>query len=375
VGGVMKDIANNKVLLQYSGGKDSTACLIKLLSDNYLVEAIHFTHMCSYEIPTQEATRFCNKFNIKLTIINIEEELKSLLCSEDGFFGRPCRDCKSIMDKKTVKYADENNFELICVGDTKSDATLVNRIKENGDTNLFISKYFNKKVILPKKIYIFRPLVEMSNDDVINYLNENKIQLKRVGDTGDKYFSYSREGCPLQFKDYGIAFNDSLMKKLHQYNTLLSSYAKQNDFKATIHLPSETIVTIPKGFENDCYNFLTQNHIKLKAKVNKNYWITSVLIKVYPELINNQFLKEVSLRLLERLEYNVLKIDTTSDLLLFTFDDGTIKLSANKDIDIIHYTIESLSKIRKEIIEGLIIEIFHTHDYSVSSLNIYNKNL
>ena len=37
-------LEGKRILVQYSGGKDSTACMIKLLEEEAYVEAVHFVH-------------------------------------------------------------------------------------------------------------------------------------------------------------------------------------------------------------------------------------------------------------------------------------------------------------------------------------------
>ena len=53
-------LKEKKILVQYSGGKDSTACLIKLVEDGAYVEAVHFIHQYGYSLPTEEAKRICD---------------------------------------------------------------------------------------------------------------------------------------------------------------------------------------------------------------------------------------------------------------------------------------------------------------------------
>ncbi|MEE1290025.1 MAG: ATP-binding protein, partial [Spirochaetota bacterium] len=150
----MNLMKNKKILLQLSGGKDSVACFLFLKQESLNFETIHFTHSYSYEIPTNMVKKICSRYKIKLTIINIEKELNKLFLN--NFNKRPCRYCKSIMDSKTIEYATRNNFDLICVGDTKDDSMLVNRIKtEKKSPDIKLSKYFNERVLLPNNILIY----------------------------------------------------------------------------------------------------------------------------------------------------------------------------------------------------------------------------
>ena len=131
---------DTKVLLQLSGGKDSIACMIYLKEHSMEFEAIHFVHKYGYSLPTAMAKKACEEFHVKLNIIDVTNEIGSLFLN--GYDGRPCRYCKGIMDKVTVNYAQANGFQLICVGDTKDDQTLINRlVKYEGMVNN-ISRYF-----------------------------------------------------------------------------------------------------------------------------------------------------------------------------------------------------------------------------------------
>jgi len=256
-------ITSSKVLIQLSGGKDSVACLVKLCEHKIKCEAIHFIHNFSYELPTNEAKRICRQLNVKLHIIDINEKIKDLFLND--FRLRPCRYCKGIMDRITVDFASKNGFDYICVGDTLDDTMLINRLHEMKEKNLFVAKYFNKAVELPEKLFILRPLIAMKSHDIYEYLAKNEIFVQRVGDTGDKYFEYSREGCPLQFKDFGVPYTNELMTKLKRYNLLCAEFAIQMGIRASIHLPSEFIVTIPKGYEGACREYLIAKGCSLSA--------------------------------------------------------------------------------------------------------------
>ena len=53
------------------------------------------------------------------------------------------------------------------------------------------------------------------------------------------------------------------MERLKTGNTLCSEYATSRGIKASIHLPSEMIVTIPKGYEEDCREYVVGMGFKL----------------------------------------------------------------------------------------------------------------
>ena len=355
---------DTKVLLQLSGGKDSIACMIYLKEHSMEFEAIHFVHKYGYSLPTAMAKKACEEFHVKLNIIDVTNEIGSLFLN--GYDGRPCRYCKGIMDKVTVNYAQANGFQLICVGDTKDDQTLINRlVKYEGMVNN-ISRYFNQSVPIPDDIAIFRPLLEYNSDETLDLVLHRLPWFKRVHDTGDKYFEYSREGCPLQFKDYGVVYTKELMEKLQYLNMLCGQFATQKGIRASIHLPSEFIVTIPKGYEDECWHYL-QSHganlkpIHLKKILRYSFFID---LNLNSAMCSANIIKIACERLIERLSI-------TGD---FVFSDRMGYLATDEvKVDIFWDTNDRLlvsitsleMKYNKSQIENLCMEIFHTREFVV----------
>jgi tRNA(Ile)-lysidine synthase TilS/MesJ len=368
----MKDNMD-RVLLQYSGGKDSTACLIKLIDQGVIFQAIHFIHDYSYSIPTEEAIRLSNEYGVHLHIVNITKELEKLLV--DNINDRPCRYCKSIMDQISVDFAVKNGFNLICVGDTGSDNTLKERIRKAGYKDYEVSKYFNKKVSLPKEINIYRPLINFSNQQVIQFLKVKGVDVSRVCDTGDRYFQYSREGCPLQFKDFGVYYSTDLMKKLKEANTLCSAFARENNIQASVHLPSGFIVTIPRGYEKDCKNYLESHGFQLpiiETKIKESISI-DIDINAYDTLTSPQIIKTIYFRLLERLKEEVKEYTILKGNSIFISDNIILTSILDQDF-VFHNKIISKKEINISELESLIVEIFHTFDFKISETKGNNKS-
>ena len=362
----MKSLISNdtKVLLQLSGGKDSIACMIYLQRHSVEFEAIHFVHKYGYSLPTFMAQKACEELHIKLHIVDITNEIEAMFLN--GYDGRPCRYCKSIMDKVTVNYAQVNGFHLICVGDTKDDQTLINRLVKYEGTVNKISRYFNQSVPLPNDIAIFRPLLEYNSNDTLSLVLHKFSWFKRVHDTGDKYFEYSREGCPLQFKDYGVVYTKELMEKLQHLNMLCGEFATQKGIRASIHLPSEFIVTIPKGYEEDCWHYLQSHGVNLKPIHLKKIPLYCFFIdlNLHKAMCNANIIKMACERLIERL----------SIIGDFTFSDRIGYLATDEvKVDVVWGTndrlLVSISSIEKKYnksqIENLCMEIFHTREFVV----------
>lgn len=355
---------DTKVLLQLSGGKDSIACMIYLQEHSVKFEAIHFVHKYGYTLPTFMAKKVCEEFHVKLHIVDVTNEIEAFFLN--GYDGRPCRYCKGIMDKVTVNYAQSNGFQLICVGDTKDDQTLVNRlVKYEGGTKN-ISRYFNLSVPLPDDIAIFRPLLEYNSNDTLDLVLHRFPWFKRVHDTGDKYFEYSREGCPLQFKDYGVVYTNELMAKLQHLNMLCGQFATQKGIRASIHLPSEFIVTIPKGYEEDCWHFLQSHGANLKPMHHNKVqlYCCFVDLNLNKTMCNSNIIKLACERLIERL--SIIGDFSFSDRIGYLATEE-VKVDVVWDAnDRLLVSITSLEmKYDKSQIENLCIEIFHTREFVV----------
>ena len=87
------------------------------------------------------------------------------------------------------------------------------------------------------------------------------------------------------------------------FNAYCSEYATIKGIRASIHLPSEFIVTIPKGYENDCRNYLLNKGCKLKIKQMNNLIMQSYKIHInINEHMHNYKIIHIALnRFIERL--------------------------------------------------------------------------
>lgn len=357
-------IPKEKILLQLSGGKDSVACLLYLLEQGAEVEAVHFYHKYGYYLPSEMAQKICEKFNVPLHKINITEDIEDLFLG--GFSERPCRFCKSIMDYKTVQLAVSRNFNYICVGDTKDDTMLINRIKDENTSIPFFSRYFNLKVELPEHISIYRPLLEWDGKKTLEFVQKQITFFKRVNDTGDKYFDYSREGCPLQFKDLGVPYTKQLMTELLKYNALCSEFATKKGIRASIHLPSQFIVTIPKGYEKECREFLQSHGCNLKdipLKDEKNIYCINIFSNT---VLDNSIIVKSLKRFLERC--SLIPIECNISELHFLFIGKNFTLTSWYDpVGLwLNINLNMGSSTLSINLENLIIEIYHTDRFAIN---------
>lgn len=356
---IFDKLKNDYVLVQLSGGKDSIAALHKLLEHGIRCKAIHFTHKWCYQIPTREAERICREFGVEIEVLDITDEISEVFLN--GFRGRPCRVCKGVMDRITVAYAERINATCICTGDSRSDRTLFRRlINVSSVDDIYINRYFNASFELSANLRIFRPLAEMDNEDVLNYLSANNIIVRRVGDTGDKYYEYSREGCPLQFKDYGAEYTEELMDELKYYNEKCSAYASEHGFRASVHLPGRFIVTIPEGHEEEVRTAIGIGEPEIPG--HGTVYVYLIFIDLSTTLKENEeILNDMMIRVCERLEIEILKAHHH----YFALRNGsltfTVTAPCEMTISLIH-----TERISCSLLGNIITELFHTDRYSVS---------
>lgn len=365
---IPKDILqlDGKVILQLSGGKDSIACLILLHQNNINVECIHFVHSYSYELPTKMAIEICDRLGVNLHIVDITDKLTTLFLN--NFNMRPCRYCKAILDTETISYAHDLSCNYICVGDSGDDTMLVNRLKRlEGDASFF-SRYLNANVDLPEDLSIIRPLLKSDGTETLRFVKQYFPEFSRVNDTGDKYFEYSREGCPLQFKDLGAFYTKSLMDQLLRYNMLCSDFATAYGIKAAIHLPSEFIVTIPKGFEEQCRQYLLDNGCCLKRtpSIIKEH-LTTIYIKDI-ELKNISTIGLAVRRLMERCGYPEGKTTECTHGIMMTASG--YHLNATLLNELLCITIATQHQLDITSLNDICMEIFHTYRFHINSTEI-----
>lgn len=369
---------NPKVITMLSGGKDSCASIIKLKKNGVDVTAIHFSHPWTSDIPTEEAKKICNLYKIPLLIIDFTKEFCDAIVGYTS--GRPCLICKKQMYKKLLEILNTNEYGWICIGDTASDKTTIARIKQflKKDESLMFNKYFGSEMgmKLPSEMKVVRPLIEMSAKEVENFLLEENIVINRINSTGDKYFEYHREGCPVQFADIGVPHTKELFLDLKIYNDKITEYARSKGILASIHMPSTFIVTIPKGYEMEALDYLKKSGLNVDENINSDNFkkekvVKAIIYEIDIKKYNSKVFESIFNRFLERIElygkersFNEIK---NHILCFYEEEDKTFHIDFNynkKTIDIQLVCSENYDiKKYKKIFENLIIELFRTRKY------------
>ena len=379
----IKNSKNPKVIAMLSGGKDSVAAVLLLKKNGIDVTAIHFIHEWGSAIPTDEAKRICSEYEIPLIIKDYTKEFRDAV---NGYTaGRPCLICKKQMYKLLLNYLESGQYGWLCIGDNSNDRTTIARINQyisdnHPEDSLICSGYFGSEmgIVLPKEMKVIRPLIDMSVKDIERFLEEEKISIKRINSTGDKYFEYHREGCPVQFADIGVELNETLYSELKIYNDAITEFAREKGILASIHMPSTFIITIPRGYEEEAALYLENQGLKVDKQTNSTELshgksFQALIFDLDKNLYTTRAYEKMFKRILERLELfngNIAINDNNGTVICsYSGQESTLKISFDFDDQnaylIYSFENSSLGRKNKEVFDNLILEMFRTRKYKV----------
>lgn len=383
---LVKESNNTKVLLMLSGGKDSIATLLCIVKAGIEVDAIHFYHKWSELIPLEEAERICGLLSVNLIKYDFSNAFSDAVTGYAN--GRPCLLCKKKMYACLVDYLKNHSYGWIAVGDNANDQTTIDRMVKFsnpfGEGRLECSDYFGSEMgcNLPHNTHVLRPLISMTAQEVEEYLLDNNIKVRRIQSTGDKYFDYHREGCPVQFVDIGVKINNDIMCDLQRYNATITEFARKKGIRASIHIPSTYIITIPKGYETEAAEYLHDEGLVVNSAANSNEVEHFTSIVGYVELINGDYFIDNSYKkCFERFSE---RMGLETDSALYSYNKGEILCNIcqksqvltmifsekMKTVDII---MRSKNKYEKNKFENLIIEIFRSNKFIISEISSKEK--
>lgn len=381
---IVKKSDNPSVLLMLSGGKDSIAALLFMVEKQIPVTAIHFVHRWGKDIPTFEAERICNQYHVELIKIDFSSQFfQAINGSTDG---RPCLLCKKQMYSCLQEFLRNNKYGWLAIGDNGNDTTTIARMKKFGNSfgdDMVCSDYFGTEMgsVLPEGMHVLRPLINLSAKEVEKTLCDAGITVKRINSTGDKYFEYHREGCPVQFIDNGYPIDRGVLQSLKEYNIKITEFARARGIRASIHMPSTFIVTIPEGYEREAAQYLKDNGLKVNEAVNFRVMTQVESITAFVELsgtdiVKYQTYRKLFARLIERMQM------VDSNIQQFTTGDKVLCIGYNQDCRIT-MTIDDKTKFSLDFvfmkcnrhisasnIRDLLIEIFRTRKIGMNFVSM-----
>ncbi|MBQ7257074.1 MAG: tRNA lysidine(34) synthetase TilS [Abditibacteriota bacterium] len=155
-----------KIIVSLSGGPDSVALLHKLYKDN-LTLAVHFNHHLRENANKDEAfcVDLCQKLGVEINVIhlNVYEYVKTTKTTlEEG--------ARELRYKYLFDILRETDFDKIALGhnlNDKCETILMNIVRGTGIEGL--------NGLKAEKGNIIRPLINMTKDQIYDYLKENNL--------------------------------------------------------------------------------------------------------------------------------------------------------------------------------------------------------
>ncbi|AEC51109.1 hypothetical protein PNA2_0192 [Pyrococcus sp. NA2] len=222
-----------KILVLFSGGKDSSLTLYLLKRAGLDVAALTFFHRWSWPEVVKWGMRFTKELGVEHYLVDITE---SLLKKAVGRKGPICIHCKKVMLWNAKWFALNNGFSILAKGDNANDkivGTLLDQCP--GDIRL---------CEIPKiGIPIFRPLIKYKATMVEKLAEEAGIRPYRMYEHGRR--KQWREGCPLQYIDEEERITPELMELAYKVNYEVSKIARKRKIRISVRVPS---------FEIMCWN-------------------------------------------------------------------------------------------------------------------------
>ncbi len=219
-------IDNQKVVVGVSGGKDSMALLCSLTSLGYQCVAVHINHMlrgCDAEDDQKFVEDFCKQnsiefFSRKIDVLKISKNEK--ISVETA--GRNAR--YSYFNEIAQKF----NVSKIAVAHNKSDSVetiIFNLIRGSSALGLKGIKIKNNNIV--------RPIIEMKNDEILEYLEYKNINFRVDKTNFDTDYTRNKirnKIIPLmeQINENVIDTIYSNSKIIDEENDLIESIVKKN---------------------------------------------------------------------------------------------------------------------------------------------------
>lgn len=212
----------DKVLVALSGGADSVALLRVLLALGYTCEAAH----CNFHLRNEESDRdeqfvgrLCQKWNVRLHVVHFDTKLYA---AEHRVSIEMA--AREIRYEWFEKLRQEREASVIAVAHHRDDSVetfLLNLVRGAGINGL--------KGIAVCNGYIVRPLLEMSREDILNYLND--LQQDYVTDSTNLLDEYMRNKIRLNvlplLRELNPSVNESIAETAGRLADVASIYNKE----------------------------------------------------------------------------------------------------------------------------------------------------
>ncbi len=222
-----------KILLLFSGGKDSSLALYLLKEAGLDVSALTFFHRWSWRETLRWAMGFTKKLGVKHFLVDITDGLLREAVERKG---PVCINCKKVMLWNARWFALNNDFDVLAKGDNANDKIIGALLDQcRGDIRL---------CEIPRiGVPILRPLINYTAEEVEKLAEEAGIRPYRMYEHARR--RQWREGCPLQYIDKEEIVTPELMDLAYRVNYEVSKIARKRKVRVSVRVPS---------FEIMCWN-------------------------------------------------------------------------------------------------------------------------
>ena len=223
-------LMDRRILLLFSGGKDSSLTLYLLKEAGLDVSALTFFHRWSWRETLRWAMKFTRNLGVEHYLVDITD---GLLREAVGRKGPVCIHCKRVMLWNAKWFALNNGFEILAKGDNANDkiiGALLDQCK--GDIRLCRIP----RIGLP----ILRPLIKYTAEEVERLAEEADIRPYRMYEHSRR--RQWREGCPLQYIDKEETIKPELMDMAYRVNYEVSKIARRRRVRVSVRVPSFEIM-------------------------------------------------------------------------------------------------------------------------------------
>ncbi|AJC72232.1 MAG: 7-cyano-7-deazaguanine synthase [Thermococcus sp.] len=219
-------LAEKKILVLFSGGKDSSLVLYLLKKAGLNVSALTFFHRWSWRETLSWAMKFTKSLGVEHYLVDITE---GLLREAVGRKGPVCIHCKKVMLWNAKWFALNNGFEVLAKGDNANDKIIGALLDQcEGDIRLCGIP----RIGLP----ILRPLIKYTAEEVERLADEAGIKPYRMYEHARR--RQWREGCPLQYIDKEETIKPELMDLAYRVNYEVSKIARRREVRVSVRVPS-----------------------------------------------------------------------------------------------------------------------------------------
>ena len=241
-------LEEKRILLLFSGGKDSSLALYLFKEAGLNVSALTFFHRWSWREPLNWAMNFTRKLGVEHFLVDITD---GLIREAVGRKGPVCINCKKVMLWNAKWFAINNDFDVLAKGDNANDK-IIGALLDQCEGDIRLCEI--PRIGMPT----LRPLIKYTAEEVEALAEEAGIRPYRMYEHARR--RQWREGCPLQYIDREEVVTPELMGLAYKANYEVSKIARRRKVRVSVRVPS---------FEIMCWDCDDETLRKVKRAVER----------------------------------------------------------------------------------------------------------